>query len=216
MTVLPLSTGPTLPPAAPRFRRYTPEVRAAMLIEAGLACLARGGITAFTVDNICREAGASRGLITHHFGSKDGLLAAVYAAAYRPMLRGLTPDSEPAPGLAALIDRLFAPDNFNRDSLNIWLALWGETATNPALQAEHHKNYAAYHACVSGAIADLVAARNLTLAAGELAISFIALVDGLWLEQCLDPNLLSPARAKQACLRMLEPVLGPLPMPVGP
>ncbi len=65
----------------PRFRRYAADIRAAMLVEAGMVCLARGGITAFTVDNICAEAGASRGLIAHHFGGKDGLLAAVYAAA---------------------------------------------------------------------------------------------------------------------------------------
>ncbi|MBH1974635.1 MAG: TetR family transcriptional regulator, partial [Rhodobacteraceae bacterium] len=74
---------------APKFRRYTSEVRAAMLVDAGLACLAEGGITAFTVDNICRKSAASRGLIAHHFGGKDGLLAAVYAAAYAPLIADL-------------------------------------------------------------------------------------------------------------------------------
>ena len=77
---------------APRFRRYASEVRAAMLVEAGLATLAEGGITAFTVDNICRRAQASRGLIAHHFGGKDGLLVAVYHAAYTPLLADLSPD----------------------------------------------------------------------------------------------------------------------------
>jgi TetR/AcrR family transcriptional repressor of bet genes len=132
----------------PRFRRYSSEVRAAMLVEAGLACLARGGITAFTTDNICREAGASRGLITHHFGSKEGLLAAVYAAAYQPLLDSLTPTDQAAPDLIQIIERVFGTYNFTRDSLSVWLALWGEVATNPTLQAEHRKHYARYRAAL--------------------------------------------------------------------
>ena len=63
---------------APKFSRLTPDQRRAALIAAGLACLARGGILEFTIDNICREAGVSRGLITHHFGSKDGLLSLIH------------------------------------------------------------------------------------------------------------------------------------------
>ena len=43
-------------PDGPRYRRYTSETRGAMLIEAGMKCLARGGITAFTIDNICTSA----------------------------------------------------------------------------------------------------------------------------------------------------------------
>lgn len=200
----------------PRYRRYPPEVRAAMLVEAGLACLARGGITAFTTDNICREAGASRGLITHHFGTKDGLLAAVYAAAYQPLLDSLTPSGEAHPDLMQIIERVFGTYNFTRDSLSVWLALWGEVATNPALQAEHRKHYARYRATVARAIDDLARARGLSLNAQDLAISVIALIDGLWLEQGIDPELLSPTRSIEACRRMLEPIFGPLSAASGP
>ena len=133
---------------APRFKRYTTEIRAAMLVEAGLACLAEGGITGFTIDNICRKAGASRGLVAHHFGSKDGLLAAVYAAAYAPLLADLTPDLD----LSAVFDRLFSPAHFTKATLNVWLALWGEVAVNPDLQAEHRCNYATFRATVARAI----------------------------------------------------------------
>jgi TetR/AcrR family transcriptional regulator, transcriptional repressor of bet genes len=196
---------------APRFRRYSSEVRAAMLIEAGLACLAKGGIGAFTVDNISREAQASRGLIAHHFGSRDLLLAAVYEAAYKPMLDSIAPGPDGTPlDLPALIDRIFAAENTTPGTLNIWLALWGETTSNPALRAAHRQNYGLYRATVRNAITRRAAERELTLDADRLAISVIALVDGLWLEQCIDPDRITLAQARAACIGLLEPILGPL------
>ena len=102
--------------------------------------------------------------------------------------------------------------NFTRDSLNVWLALWGEVAANPALQAEHRKHYARYRATIARAIDDLARARGIVVDAQVLAISVIALIDGLWLEQGIDPDLLSPARSIAACCRLLEPILGPLPV----
>ena len=201
--------------SAPRYRRYSSEVRAKMLVEAGLTCLAQGGIRAFTVDNICKVSGASRGLITHHFGSKDQLLAEVYAAAYQPLLAVIGPgDGAPLP-LPQLLDHLFSPANYSRESLNVWLAIWGEVATNPALQAEHRALYSRYRATVSAAIAAQARAESRIVAADELAISVIALVDGLWLELCISPETLSPDRARQACARLLEPFVGLLPAAQG-
>lgn len=197
----------------PKFRRFPAEEREAMLVEAGLACLAKGGITAFTIDNICREAKASRGLIAHHFGSKDGLLAAVYAAAYAPFLAEVSPAEGPPPDLGQLIAAAFSDALFARENLNVWLALWGEVAVNPGLKSTHRKHYGAYRESVAAAIAAHAKARGLTVNAETLAISLIALIDGYWLEQHIDPERLSQDGARQACLEMLEPILGPIPMP---
>lgn len=194
---------------APRFRRYTPDVRSAMLVQAGIACLARGGLAAFTIDNICAEAGASRGLIAHHFGGKDGLLAAVHAEAYRNFLAQLVPD-DAAISLAELLEKAFSDDLFRRDPLNIWLALWGEIAVNPLLRAEHRAQYAAYLARVEGAIARHAATLGRAVDPAALARPVVALIDGLWLEAHIDPEQLSPARARAAALALLEPALGPI------
>src|ERR1700754_2198883 len=64
--------------APPRFSREQADGRRSMLIEAATRCLSIGGIGAFTVDRICKEAGVSRGLINHHFEGRDGLLIEVY------------------------------------------------------------------------------------------------------------------------------------------
>ena len=186
-----------------------------MLVEAGLACLARGGITAFTIDNICTEAKASRGLIAHHFGSKDGLLAAVYAAAYAPFLAAIAPPDAPAPDLGELVEAAFSDALFARDNLNVWLALWGEIAVNPALKAAHRQLFDTYQASVATAITAHAAVQGRNVDAEALSLSFIALIDGYWLEQHIDPERLSQDRARSAFLQIWEPVLGKITLP-GP
>ncbi len=192
----------------PKFERVTPDERRARLVEAGIACLAKGGIQGFTVDNICREAGTSRGLISHHFGSKDALLAAVYATAYGRVLENLDLSRGQSPGIPELVDTVFSDSFLSREYLNVWLALWGEIAVNPSLQAEHRKHYALYRDRIARRISGIARSRGVTVDSHEIATMFISLVDGLWLEQCIDASLLSAARAKEVCIRVLESAFG--------
>lgn len=190
-----------------RFTRLSSDDRRAQLMDVALAGLARGGIEEFTVDRICAAAGVSRGLILHHFGSMAGLLAAVYARLYRdttPDLSALPPESR----IDALIDATFAPKAFNRDTLNAWVALWGQIANTPALRDEHRQHYQAYLDQVSTAIAALARAKGRSIGARPLAQSLICLIDGLCLQHCLDPEAMSAEVAKEACRAFLAPHLG--------
>ncbi len=195
---------------APKYNRMTSAQRSASLIQAGLTCLARGGILDFTIDNICTEAGVSRGLITHHFKSKDGLLVAVYRTMYERLHAGLKPSDAKHPRLLAILDAMFAPEFFSRDALNIWLALWSEIVNNPALKREHRRQDTRYRRDLETALAEVAAARGLNVDVKSLAQMLIALVDGLGLERCIEPRLLSPKTAKQICVSTLELALGPL------
>ncbi len=200
---------------APRYARKQPEVRRRQLIDAAIRCLGRGGLSAFTIDNIRREAGVSRGLINHHFDGKDDLLAAVYEAmtvylaeAPRASLdaAGLTPVKR----LNALIAASFEAEAFDRSQLRAWLALWGEVSTNPRLQALHRERYDRYRDGLALAIAAIAGERARPVDAAGLARTLIALIDGLWLEWCLDSSVLSPEDAKAACYDIVEPQLGPI------
>ncbi len=190
-----------------RFTRLSSEDRRTQLIDVGLACLAEGGILHFTVDRICKVAGVSRGLVLHHFGSMAEMLTAVYARLYRdtvPDLAALPPEQR----LEALIEGVFAPRAFSRDTLAAWLALWGQIAVSPDLQAEHQRQYRAYLAQVGDAIAALARLRGRTVEAHPLAVSLICLIDGLCLQQCMDPEVIGADAAKQACRDFLAPHLG--------
>ncbi|MGB5705673.1 MAG: TetR family transcriptional regulator, partial [Arenicellales bacterium] len=52
------------------------EYRRASLLQAAIITVARYDIEGATVERICNEAGASRGLIAHYFDSKESLLLA--------------------------------------------------------------------------------------------------------------------------------------------
>ena len=191
----------------PRFQRVKPDERRKHLIEASIACLAEGGIHGFTVDAICEKAGTSRGLIAHHFGSKDALLAAVYAEVYGRLLQNLDNAKPGAASLNSLIETVFSGAILSRKYLNVWLALWGEIAVNPALRAEHRKHYALYREKIACSLSVIARSRGSTVNSYDVATMFISLVDGLWLEQCIDSSLLSTKRAREVCHRMLEAAL---------
>lgn len=214
-------TGFTQPPATgrrergPRYVREKPEVRRRLLIEAAIRCLGAGGLSAFTIDRICREARVSRGLINHYFGSKDALLVRVYETmtAHLAESRRDPPSGaagSPVDQLKAQIEVSFDPSVFDRSQLKAWLALWGELPTNRQLQALHRKRYAAYRAALAAAIVAVAKARGRAVDAKGLALKLIALIDGLWLEWCLDPKVLSAEHAKAACYGLLEAELGPI------
>jgi hypothetical protein len=131
------------------------------------------------------------------------------------LLSTIAPADAPMPSLVDLVEATFAPEVFNRSSLKIWLALWGEIANNAALQAVHRRRYGDFRASVVQAITAEAARRNRTVDADALAVMFIALSDGVWLEQAIDPSMLSPAAAQEACFGLLEAYLGPLPRTTG-
>ena len=199
---------------APKYRRFEALERQEMLIEAGLACLADGGVSGFTIDRICAAAGgASRGLITHHFGSKQGLLRACYATAYDRMLGAAAPGGTEDGTLTDMIEALLSDDYTTRDTLKAWLAMWGEVANDPDLMREHRRYYDHYLGRVVAAVRQAAAGRHLAISETALATLFISAVDGLWLERCLDPDRLSRADVRRACYDLLEAFLGPIRPP---
>lgn len=184
-----------------------------MLIEAGLRCLGDGGITAFTIDRICDEAGVSRGLVTHHFGSKDGLLAACYAEMYDQALTLALPEF--GTDLGSMVVALFDETLLGPGTLHAWLALWGEIGHNPELQAAHRLWYERFKSRVTATIRATNRQTSPSVPPEALAVMFIALVDGLWLERWIDPENMPRDDAMGICFDMLEAVLGPIPRPAS-
>jgi len=199
----------------PRYARKQPAVRRRQLIEAAIRCLAEGGMSAFTIDRICREAGVSRGLINHHFESKNALLVAAYEAMTEYLAEAsragmAEAGADPVKRLNAMIAASFVQDAFVKSQLRAWLAVWGEISANRQLLALHRKRYDQYSEGLTSAISAIAKQRKRKVDAKGLARMLIALIDGLWLEWCLDSSALSSRSARAACYDLIEPHLGPI------
>ena len=184
------------------YRRKTAEQRQQELIAAGIACLGKGGISAFTIDRICSEANVSRGLINHHFKSKEDLLVRIYAE----MTAHLVDDavqSDARAQLLSIVETSFDAGSFNTSNLRAWLAIWSEVGNNEALNALHRSRYHSYTTRIAAALDDIAASRGFRIDSPSLARQVVALIDGLWLEYCLHSEGFSLADAKQDCLDLL-------------
>ena len=63
-------------------------VRRQAILDAALRLFAARGVPATSVEEICATSGASVGSLYHHFGSKEGIAAALYVSAVEAYQRG--------------------------------------------------------------------------------------------------------------------------------
>src|SRR5438067_10900122 len=69
-------------------RRVTTAARRQVILDAALGLFTTRGLRATSVEDIRSASGASNGSLYHHFGSKEGIAAALYAAAIEDYQRG--------------------------------------------------------------------------------------------------------------------------------
>ncbi len=195
------------PGQAPGYRRKNAQQRRNELVDAGIHCLNNGGMSAFTIDNIHKQAAVSRGLLNHHFNGKEELLICIYQHMTAYLLE--LPDIEtPADQLIALIEGNFDEVGNKQSNLRAWLSIWGEVATNSLLQSLHRERYGAYQQRVQNSIQAIVKTQGLSLDSRSIARQFIALIDGLWLQYCLHSEDFSLIDARADCYQFLEAQLG--------
>jgi TetR/AcrR family transcriptional repressor of bet genes len=182
--------------AEPRFTRDLPEVRKRKLIEATAQCLAEFGHAGTSVRAVAAKANVSPGLVAHHFKGIDDLIVATYDHVGQQVAEALTEAMETAldgseSKLRAFIEASFKPPVLDRDLLAIWLSFWSLVRRDPGVRKVHKKVYTDYRRRLEELIADVAAARRIKIDAHLAALGFTAMLDGLWLELCLDPTTFS-------------------------
>jgi TetR/AcrR family transcriptional regulator, transcriptional repressor of bet genes len=208
------ASGAARPRAArtPRFERQQPAQRRQALIAATIACLKSYGHDGLSIRTISAAAGVSVGLINHHFPNKDELVAAAYRHFNSELVGGMqaavarAADS-PRARMRAFLEASFSPPNLDADALAVWVVFWGLYRHSPLIQRVHHETYQGYVRLLRGMLADLLprrAPRTGGIDIGLAAIGLTALLDGLWLEWCLEPGTFRPAEAVALCEAWVE------------
>jgi len=161
----------------------------------------------------------SVGLINHHFPNKDELVAAAYRYINAELIAGMQAavaraGNSPRARMRAFLEAWFSAPSLDADALAVWVVFWGLYRHSRLIQRAHRETYQGYVGLLRGMLAELLpqarasrsrgrrAARSAGAQPVDLrlaAIGFTALLDGLWLEWCLEPGTFRPAEAVELC-----------------
>ena len=206
----------------PRFERQLPQRRRQALVDATIECLKRYGHDGLSIRTISAQAGVSVGLINHHFPNKNQLIAAAYRHFNSELVGGLqaavarAADS-PRARMRAFLEASFCPPNLDQDALAVWVVFWGLYRHSRLIQRVQRETYRGYVSLLRGMLAELLAqaraprrrrprrtSRVVRPGLRFAAIGLTALLDGLWLEWCLEPSAFKPAEAVALCEAWVE------------
>ena len=205
-----MASAPSAKKPRAQFRRATPDERSRQLGEATLRCIRKKGHAGVSARQIAAEAGVTQGLITHYFGEVNELVAYAFDLMSEDLLDAVlaTTDSGPATPrerLDAYIQASFSPAIFDPDVLRVWVVFWGLILHSPRMSASQQREYASYVTTIEGLLSDLAAEEGFAIQDIRLAaISFNALLDGLWLAWCLNPAAFRPEQGVAACRHWVE------------
>jgi AcrR family transcriptional regulator len=90
---------PSTPPAEPTDRRQE-------ILNAALACAAQAGVDAVSIDGVRARCGASVGSIYHHFGSREGIVAALFFDIFHTQSRSIQAQLDASVGVEAGVQAL--------------------------------------------------------------------------------------------------------------
>ena len=200
--------------AAKQRRRPAAQSRAD-LIAATIECLIAEGAAGLSARKISSRAGVSVGLIHHHFSSINELAAVAYESLAEDFNRrtwaasdAATPSDDPRAQLSAFVEASMAIFLGKRESLRTWLVFWNLSDTTPQVQEVHDRLNGALWARLEGLFRAIGAGRSMPLDSRLAAYGLSALMDGLWLESCLNPDNLTAAEAVALCEAWIDATLG--------
>ena len=167
-----------------------------LFIDATICSLANHGYKGTTVRQIARYADVTPGLLTHYFEGKEALIAESYKYFAKQFLDEFREKIEgqktnPAKALRIFIDSTFDPLSTDPRSLRVWLVFWTLTLTENELQDAHKVNYRRYISSIEeilNSAIDQGTSSSKLKNTRSMAIGIYGLLDGLWLERCLDPD----------------------------
>jgi AcrR family transcriptional regulator len=189
---------------APKNRRAEPDERRELLVAATLRCLARDGHAGISVRRIATEAGVSVGLLNHHFGSIDALIADTYqkiaSELTTALLHEIAQAGTPAEKLDAFLVGSFSSRVMDPQLLGVWVVFWSLIRHSEHVSQSHEKSYRAYLDLLRQLLGDLAVSEGFVIHDTRLAaIGLSAMLDGLWIEWCLNPETFTPANGLHIC-----------------
>ncbi|MGC7100450.1 TetR/AcrR family transcriptional regulator [Amycolatopsis lurida] len=182
-----------------RTQRQRRESAEAALVAAAADVVVESGVRSLTLAQIGQRAGYSRGIVTHHFGSKKGLIDALARALQERFVPGL--DGFP-PGfdrLLALIDGYLGALAEPAHAGRAFLLLWAEAAADVELAPIFRERDSVFRADIAADIAAGIAAGTIRAGAcpADVAATVVGQLRGIGMQCLLDPDALDLGRLRR-------------------
>ncbi|MEV6128456.1 TetR/AcrR family transcriptional regulator [Streptomyces violaceusniger] len=172
----------------------------AALLAAAAELVIEQGVRSLTLARVGERAGYSRGIVTHHFGSKQALLELLARSTQAGFVPGL---ADLPPGL----DRLLRLINGYIGELGqvgaasrAFLLLWAEAPTMPELAPIFRERDEAFRADLRDDVAAGIAEGTIRhdLAPEEVAVAIVGQLRGIGLQRLLDPGAVDTERLRRS------------------
>jgi TetR/AcrR family transcriptional repressor of uid operon len=176
----------------PRLAPATRVERRQQLVDAAWRCVADRGFQTLTVDDVCAEAGVSKGAFYVYFDQKQDLLIALLedeAAEIDRTMDALARSNVNGVGRLRRFARAMIERGEDPARLQIHTDLWAEMASNPLVRERWIEIERTRRVALKRWIDESIVAGELTdIPANALAAILLALGDGLLLHAGLDPS----------------------------
>lgn len=167
----------------------TEKLRKKELIEATIKSIEDHGFQGTTILTISRQANMSAGIISHYFGSKQGLILATIRHLLEELKQGLLQqiaDCEqtltPELRLQMIVDTNFACFQQSTSVTRAWLCFWAQALHDPELARLQTVNSKRLQSNLLHSYRQIIQDKERAVIAASMTA---AMIDGLWLRSSL-------------------------------
>lgn len=191
----------------PKLRPETRVERRQLLIDAAWRCAALQGFRDLTIDDVCAEAGVSKGAFYGYFEHKQDLLLALLedeATALDRELERITGANSSGVERMRLFAQVMLARGEDLARVQVRADLWADLLTEEPVRERLASATQQRRVLVRSWIEEAVASGELLdIPANALSSILLALTDGLMLHRALDPNAFRWRNIRQAIDMML-------------
>jgi len=167
----------------------TEKLRKQELIEATIKSIENHGFQGTTIMTISRQANMSAGIISHYFGSKQGLILATIRHLLEQLKQGLLQQISaceqtltPELRLQMIVDTNFACFQQSTSITRTWLCFWAQALHDPELARLQSVNSKRLQRNLLYSYKQVITDKAQATTAANMTA---AMIDGLWLRSSL-------------------------------
>lgn len=183
-------------------------IRRRQLIDAVLEVTGDYGFQGTTMGRISAQSGMSVGIVSHYFGSKQGLLEAAMRHLLSELHKNLMSEiasrpNSPHDRLMAILETNFSNVQTNSKSALTWIVFWGQSAHDPELARLQRVNERRLYSNLIYSLRPLLPESWLHDEAQTIA----ALIDGFWLRSAMSRGRIDFERGLDLCKAYIDQLL---------